>query len=63
MKGPRVTLTNGRYEFRIRNGGAMVLADPPEAGWVMERPIRQPRTARDRRPTCDPARIPSGVPE
>jgi len=41
----------------------MVLADPPEAGWVMERPIRQPRTARDRRPTCDPARIPSGVPE
>jgi hypothetical protein len=34
MKGPDVTLTNGRYEFRSpRRGTVLYLADPPEAGW------------------------------
>src|SRR5262245_36727546 len=60
MKGPQVTLTNGRYEFRIPNGAALVLADPPEAGWVMENPVAQEvgrplaLPIRDRRPSCDP---------
>jgi hypothetical protein len=60
MKGPQVTLTNGRYEFRPPAGGILVLADPPEAGWRMENPVAeeigQPLVLpeRDRRPTCDP---------
>jgi hypothetical protein len=33
-----VTLTNGRYEFRVPTGGLLVLAEPPEAGWRMETP-------------------------
>jgi hypothetical protein len=37
MKGPAVTLTNGHYEFRIPPGGRLVLAEPPEAGWRIER--------------------------
>ena len=59
MKGPRVTLTNGRYEFRVPAGGVLALADPPEAGWVMEDPVAQEvgrppvLPARDRRPACD----------
>ena len=32
MKGPAVTLTNGRYEIRIQPR-ELVLVDPPEAGW------------------------------
>jgi hypothetical protein len=36
MKGPDVTLTNGRYEFRSSvRGSILYLADPPEAGWRM----------------------------
>jgi len=58
MKGPRVTLTNGKYEFRVPAGGVLSLADPPEAGWVMKDPAaprigRQPvLPTRDRRPGC-----------
>lgn len=34
MKGPDVTLTNGRYEFHGPRGSTVLyLADPPEAGW------------------------------
>jgi len=59
MKGPEVTLTNGRYEFPVP-AGTLVLADPPEAGWVLEDPVTQEvgrpleLPARDRRPACDP---------
>jgi len=59
MKGPQVTLTDGRYEFRAPNRGALVLADPPEAGWLLEQPARQEAGrpvvahAPDRRPACD----------
>jgi hypothetical protein len=41
MKGPAVTLTNGRYEFPIPPGALLVLADPPEAGWRIERDRRR----------------------
>ncbi len=59
MKGPQVTLTNGRYEFRVPTGGNLVLADPPEAGWLLENPVAQKvgrplaPPERDRRPACD----------
>jgi hypothetical protein len=67
MKGPAVTLTNGRYEFRVRSGRRFVLADPPEAGWRIEAPAARraemratPRIAsgreRDRRPGCEMAK-------
>ena len=37
MKGPDVTLTNGRYEFRSSTRGSILyLANPPEAGWRLE---------------------------
>ena len=37
MKGPDVTLTNGRYEFRSSTRGSILyLANPPEAGWRSE---------------------------
>jgi hypothetical protein len=37
MKGPDVTLTNGRYEFRSSTRGSILyLAKPPEAGWRLE---------------------------
>ena len=60
MKGPQVTLTNGRYEFPVPTGGMLVVADPPEAGWVLETPRAQENGSplvlpeRDRRPACDP---------
>jgi hypothetical protein len=39
MKGPDVTLTNGRYEFRsFARGSILYLADPPEAGWRTRAP-------------------------
>ncbi len=59
MKGPQVTNTNGRYEFRVPTGGMLVLADPPEAGWQLENPVAQEvghplaLPDRDRRPACD----------
>jgi hypothetical protein len=37
---PDATFTNGRYELPPHARGALVLADPPEAGWRMQ-------TARD----------------
>ena len=65
---PQIESTNGRYEYRAPTGGILVLADPPEAGWVLdneagwvlenpvaqeiERPLVLP--IRDRRPACDP---------
>jgi hypothetical protein len=49
MKGPAVTLTNGRYEIRIPAGGQLVLADPPDAGWRIERGrTNGPRVQRSR---------------
>jgi hypothetical protein len=55
MKGPDVTLTNGRYEFRSSlRGSILYLADPPEAGWRMQRsavrPVHEPKSSdpRDR---------------
>lgn len=51
MKGPAVTLTNGRYEIRIPSGGQLVLVDPPEAGWRLERPrTNGPRALRRQSP-------------
>ena len=35
---PIVAVTNGRCEFRAAGGGVLVLADPPEAGWRIQRP-------------------------
>ena len=67
MKGPQVTLTNGRYEFRVPAGGNLVLADPPEAGWVLENPVAQEvgrplvLPERDRRPACDPVKVERGA--
>lgn len=43
MKGPDVTLTNGRYEFRgSARGSILYLADPPEAGWRARAPSDDP---------------------
>ena len=43
MKGPDVTLTNGRYEFRSSaRGSILYLADPPEAGWRKRAPSDDP---------------------
>jgi hypothetical protein len=67
MKGPQVTLTNGRYEFRVPTGGRLVLADPPEAGWKLQNPVAQEvgqplvLPQRDRRPACDRVRIQRGA--
>ena len=59
MKGPQVTLTNGRYEFRAPTGGRLALADRPEAGRKLQNPVAQEvgqpivLPQRDRRPACD----------
>ena len=57
---PQIKSSNGRYEYRTPSGSVLLLADPPEAGWVIEnsvaqeigRPVVLP--IRDRRPACDP---------
>jgi hypothetical protein len=57
---PQIESTNRRYEYRAPAGGVLVLADPPEAGWVLENPMAQEierplvLPIRDRRPACDP---------
>jgi hypothetical protein len=67
MKGPQVTLTNGRYEFPVPTGDVLVLADPPEAGWVLETPRAQENGSplvlpeRDRRPHCDRVKVERGA--
>jgi hypothetical protein len=67
MKGPQVTLTNGRYEFRVPSGGNLALADPPEAGLLVENPVAQETgqplalPKRDRRPACDRVMIEGGA--
>jgi hypothetical protein len=60
MTTQQIEHTSGRYEFRVPTGGILVLADPPEAGWVLETPLAQEvgrplvLPERDRRPACDP---------
>ena len=41
MNAPDATFTNGRYELPPHARGVLVLADPPEAGWRIERPTDQ----------------------
>jgi hypothetical protein len=56
----QIESSNGRYEYRAPTGGVLVLADPPEAGWMLENPVAQEierplvLPIRDRRPACDP---------
>ena len=38
MTTPDATFTNGRYELPSQARGVLVLADPQEAGWRIERP-------------------------
>lgn len=45
MNVPDATLTNGRYELPRFAYGALVLADPPEAGWRMQRTSSEAATA------------------
>ena len=60
MNAKQIEHTKGRYEYRPSAGAVLVLADPPEAGWLLEnslaqevgRPLALPK--RDRRPACDP---------
>jgi hypothetical protein len=35
------TLTNGRYQLPRHARGVLILADPPEAGWRMQRPCEE----------------------
>jgi hypothetical protein len=37
MNPPDATFINGRYELPPHARGVLVLADPPEAGWRIER--------------------------
>lgn len=47
MKGPDVTLTNGRYEFRSSaRGSILYLSDPPEAGWHLRSARMRARSGR-----------------
>lgn len=49
MKGPDVTLTNGRYEFRSSaRGSILYLSDPPEAGWHMRKRTDESAVGQDR---------------
>lgn len=42
---PDATFTNGRYELPRAARGVLVLADPPEAGWLLEPPANDPTAA------------------
>ena len=49
---PDATFTNERYELPPSARGVLVLADPPEARWRLQRHPREPSTA-DRKPPSD----------
>ncbi len=51
----RYELTNGRYELPPSARGALVLADPPEAGWRLQPLANEPATADCKPPSAVPA--------
>jgi hypothetical protein len=45
INAPDATRTNGRYELPASARGALVLAEPPEAGWRMRTRSNEQATA------------------
>ena len=49
IDAPAATFTNGRHELPPAARGVLVLADPPKAGWRLQRPANESAAAE-----CEP---------